>query len=270
MIGEKSPINSSLPTKNFRYSLQATKTSPYSNSSLKKRYSNYKKSNLYSSSHNESLCILSENPIIKNHLHMKPMKINSLLESSAHIEKSKFLSIKLAKTLSNKTHDSTYFSIYSEIFSELTDLFPIFKDLFLSLKKGMVISAIKEKDYEGFEFQKDLEGFDSDLQCLVNKERVEKLKLEKKLDLLSIKHMELKGHYEKILEKNRKYEKIIFPNMEEIDMSIKKPHKINVSNKDVLQRQDTWIHALKKVNLTYENNKYDDENYLKAQSYAYN
>ncbi|OMJ90994.1 hypothetical protein SteCoe_6567 [Stentor coeruleus] len=264
MIGEKSHINSSIPTKNTRYSLEAIRTSPYSNSTFKKRYSNYKKSSFSSTSNNGSIIIPSENSNIKTNAQIKTMKIRNLNESLTHIEKSKYLSIKLAKNLSNKNHDSSYFSIYSEIFSELIELFPIFKDLFLSLKKGMVISAIKEKDYEDFEFCKDLKGLDSDLQCLFNKERVEKSKLVKKLDVLAIKYMKLKEKYDEILKINRKYEKIIFPNMKEIDESIKNPQKINVSNKDILQRQNTWLHVLKKINNSCEDNEDDENSYLKS------
>lgn len=250
MIAEKIRLSTSQNTKNIRHSLQALSSSPYSQSLYKTRYSIYKNPSFNSPSHIENSFLKVEKSTIKSSLSNKNIRISSVFETSAYIEKSKNLSLKLAKMLSNKTLNSTYFSIYSEIYSEFTDLFPDFKDLLLSLRKGLVISAIKEKDFDEFDFRKDLEGFDSDLQKQLSKERKEKCKLANKLDNLSAQYFKLKEEHDVALKKVRKYEKIIFPDSENYNQSLKKFEKVIVKKIDILQRQDTWLNTIKKMNLT--------------------
>lgn len=137
----------------------------------------------------------------------RPIKIS---ESYANIDKSKHLTVKLAKLLSKQSCKHTEFQIYSHIYIELANYLTDFKDLLMVLRKGLVLSGIKEKDLEEFEFKKDLDSKTSDLQTLYNQERKEKVALANKLNNISEDYINIKSSYESMKKKYFEYKDVVY------------------------------------------------------------
>lgn len=136
-------------------------------------------------------------------------RFSGITENPIFSEKAKHFSSKLAYLLSEQPVSSVRFEIYSKIFLEIAEFLPEFKDILLTLRKGLVISAFKEKDYDEFEFKHEAEATNSELQMIFNKERKEKHKLIKKLNILSSEHDTLKYDYQELLKKYELYEKAV-------------------------------------------------------------
>lgn len=132
-----------------------------------------------------------------------------ITETCTNLEKSKHFTLKLARLLSGQSEKDTAFQIYSAVYGELADYLSDFKDLMIILRKGLVISGIKEKDLDNFEFRKDLENIASDLHVIYNQERKEKSALINKLNHLSEEYIKIKTSYESMQKKYIEYKDII-------------------------------------------------------------
>ncbi|OMJ81028.1 hypothetical protein SteCoe_18591 [Stentor coeruleus] len=182
--------------------------SPYLRS-YKRNYSQFSK----------KLCESSKKILIDNDFKEKsklqaklPKRISGATENPIFSEKAKYFSSKLTHLLSEQPVSSGQFEIYSKIFFEIAEFFPDFKDLLQTLRKGLVISAFKEKDYNKFEFKHEVEVINSELHMIFNKERKDKHKLIKKLNILSSEYDTLKYDYQELLKKYELYEKAVKSN----------------------------------------------------------
>ncbi|OMJ73539.1 hypothetical protein SteCoe_27764 [Stentor coeruleus] len=182
--------------------------------------------------------------LIRVPTHKRSVKTLDFTETCHHLEKVKHFTSKLAYLLSNKTTKSTTFQIYSEIFFEVSDCFPEFKELFAKLRKGLVISAIKEKDFEEFEYKNEVEKHESELPNLLEKERKENQKLIKKLNLLANENLKIKQDFEKMHKKYLDYEEIIHTNPNHFIEAEKLFEKM-MEQCEIIQKQQNYIQELK-------------------------
>lgn len=189
-------------------------------------------------------CIKAERSLIRVPTHKKLTKTLDFTETCQYLEKAKHFTSKLAYLLSSKTMKSTTFQIYSEIYFEVSDCFPELKELFVRLRKGLVISAIKEKDFEEFEFKNEVEKYESNLPHLLDKERKENQKLIKKLNLLASENLKIKQDYEKMHKKYLDYEEIIHKNPNHFIEAEKLFEKM-MEQCEIIQKQQNYIQELK-------------------------
>ena len=104
---------------------------------------------------------------------------------------------KLTNLLSTKTTKSSSYQIYTQIYLEFEDFQSEFKSLLETLRKRLIVSGIKEKDSENFEYKNEVDDVKSEIKALFDKEIKEKSILVKKLNLLSDQHFTLsKEHQE--------------------------------------------------------------------------
>lgn len=245
MISDKGKLNNSMTIKEHLRKLCPMLGSPYSRSLKKIPDIKFKKIHEITPSKSENQLEKSEKIVINRRPRRKTIKLADMPEVYSNVEKAKYFSLKLARMIANKSVTLTAFQIYTEIFNEVADFLPEFKDLLLILRKGLVISALREKDFEEFEFNKELEKIDSDLYSKYNKERKEKKILVKKLDVISSEYIKIKDKFEEMERKVIKYEKIIFPNADEIEKNGKKILDMR-SQFSILQKQKSCMLELKK------------------------
>ncbi|OMJ81027.1 hypothetical protein SteCoe_18589 [Stentor coeruleus] len=245
MISDKSQLNNSITIKEHLRKQRPMLGSPYSRSLKKIPDIKFKKIQEMTPSKSENHLEKPENIILNRRPRKKTIKLVDMPEVYSNVEKAKHFSLKLARMIANKSITLTAFQIYTEIYNEIADFLPEFKDLLLILRKGLIISALREKDFEEFEFNKELEKFDSDLYSKYNKERKEKKILVKKLDVISSEYIKIKDKFEEMEKKVIKYEKIIFPNADEIERNGKKILDMR-SQFSILQKQKSCILELKK------------------------
>lgn len=246
MFADKLQLNTSITIKDSRRSQHPLLGSPYSRTLKNNPQLRSKKNREMTPSVSETQLEKTDNIIINRRPRRKTIKATDMSETYTNVEKAKYFSLKLARMLANKSVNLTYFQIYTEIFYEFADFLPEFKDLLQHLRRGLVVAALREKDFEEFEFKKELERVDIDLNTKYNKERKEKRILANKLDLLSEEFLKVKDKYEEVQKKVIKYEKIIFPGYEEIEKNEKMI--LNMKNQfNILQKQKSCIHELKKT-----------------------
>lgn len=246
MFADKLQLNTSITIKDSRRSQHPLLGSPYSRTLKNNPQLRSKKNREMTPSVSETQLEKTDNIIINRRPRRKTIKATDMSETYTNVEKAKYFSLKLARMLANKSVNLTYFQIYTEIFNEFADFLPEFKDLLQHLRRGLVVAALREKDFEEFEFKKELERVDIDLNTKYNKERKEKRILANKLDLLSEEFLKVKDKYEEVQKKVIKYEKIIFPGYEEIEKNEKMI--LNMKNQfNILQKQKSCIHELKKT-----------------------
>lgn len=246
MLADKLQLNTSITIKDSRRSQHPLLGSPYSRTLKNNPQLRSKKNREMTPSVSETQLEKTDNIIINRRPRRKTIKATDMSETYTNVEKAKYFSLKLARMLANKSVNLTYFQIYTEIFNEFADFLPEFKDLLQHLRRGLVVAALREKDFEEFEFKKELERVDIDLNTKYNKERKEKRILANKLDLLSEEFLKVKDKYEEVQKKVIKYEKIIFPGYEEIEKNEKMI--LNMKNQfNILQKQKSCIHELKKT-----------------------
>ncbi|OMJ66825.1 hypothetical protein SteCoe_36193 [Stentor coeruleus] len=188
--------------------------------------------------------IKAEKKFVRAPTHKKSTKTLDFTETCQYLEKAKHFTSKLAYLLSSKTMKSTTFQIYSSIFFEVSDYFPEFKELFRILRKGLVISAIKEKEFEEFEYKNEVEKYENTLPGLLDKERKENEKLIKKLNLLSSENFKIKQDYEKLNKKYLDYEEIIYKNPNHYIEAEKLFEKM-MEQCEIIQKQQNYIQELK-------------------------
>jgi hypothetical protein len=135
--------------------------------------------------------------------------INEFAEWNKHTEKSRYFESKLAHLLADKPLNMTVFQIYSSIFSEFADYLPEFKELLVILKRGLVVSGIKEKDFAEFEYKNDSSFHYTETAQILDKERKENLKLVSKLNAITNENQEMKHTIEKLTKENEENLKII-------------------------------------------------------------
>ncbi|OMJ76508.1 hypothetical protein SteCoe_24131 [Stentor coeruleus] len=246
MFSDKPQLNTSITIKDSRRSQYPLLGSPYSRTLKNNPQLRSKKNREMTPSVSENQLEKTDKIIINRRPRRKTIKATDMSETYTNVEKAKYFSLKLARMLANKSVNLTYFQIYTEIFNEFADFLPEFKDLLQHLRRGLVVAALREKDFEEFEFKKELERVDMDLDAKYNKERKEKRVLANKLDLLSEEFLKVKDKYEEVQKKVVKYEKIIFPDYEEIEKNEKMI--LNMKNQfNILQKQKSCIHELKKI-----------------------
>lgn len=130
-------------------------------------------------------------------------------ESSFKIQqKSNQLLIKLRQQLSEKTSESSEFAIYSQIFKEFSEILPELKDFLMILKQGLVISAIKEREFKDFEFRETVGNTNTEMSDLLEKEKGEKRLMVSKMNKLEDLIDELKAENAKLMKKFEEYEKV--------------------------------------------------------------
>ncbi|OMJ76510.1 hypothetical protein SteCoe_24133 [Stentor coeruleus] len=189
-----------------------SESSPYSRSMHRLHTSSYKKNVENYSKCNLDTEVKIENCNFYTKLHSRHARIATYSETYAYLEKAKYFSLKLAHLISNKPMKFSNFEVYSRMLNEFADCFPEFKDFLLSLRKGLVLSAIKEKDFENFEFKTDIDNSQVDLKSLFNKERQDKFKIITKLNSLTDEHNRLKEEHETLKKKVEGYEKALLHN----------------------------------------------------------
>lgn len=158
-------------------------------------------------------------------------------------EKSRQLTSKLIQNLTEKSSQASKFSIFSNIFIELADFLPDFKDLLLTLRKGIAVSAIEERDFSSFEFSGFLNQGKSTLALALEKEQKEKQRLAAKLNSLSDEFIQLKEKYEYMKTKYEEYEKIVKSDPNKFIEARSLIDKM-MSQCQVIQRQQNYIHEL--------------------------
>lgn len=245
MIVDKSTLKTYFSKNQTKKVLHPLSFSPYSRSFKKPYQSSMKKP--YDSMLNltESTSEKPENVIFKPHRQQASLTLGNCHEITNHSEKAHYLKLKLTRMLQNRTNECSIFQIYSEVLFDISEYFPEFKDLLLAVRKGISISAIKEKDYEEFEFRKEIEGCNCEVQDVLNKERKEKSKLARKLDVLSEEYYRMKEQFEDMQKKILKYEKVIFPESSEFIKADKVLQDIR-SQYSIIQKQKSCILELKR------------------------
>ena len=158
-------------------------------------------------------------------------------------EKSRQLTSKLIQSLTEKSSQASKFSIFSNIFIELADILPDFKDLLLTLRKGIAVSAIKERDLSCFEFSGCSNQGKSSLALALEKEQKEKQRLAGKLNSLSDEFILLKEKYEYMKKKYEEYEKIVKSDPNKF-IEAKSLIEKMMNQCQVIQRQQNYIHEL--------------------------
>lgn len=179
----------------FSRSMKRLKTNPG-----KKMIDNFQRSSL----ENE---VKVENCNFQTKYQSRHARVATYSETYAFLDKAKYFTTKLAHLISSRPVNSEIFDIYSKIYVEFADSFPEFKDFLLSLRKGLVVSAIKEKNFENFEFRDELESNQTELKELFHKERQEKFRLVTKLNNLTEEYTKIKQECETLKIKVEGYEK---------------------------------------------------------------
>lgn len=230
--------------KAFKRTSILIKQSPYSKHLHNN--SSYKQKRLceYSPKAANESCMSQEKAVFRNTNHKKTMKTWDFTEISHSLDKAKHFTSSLAYLLSNRTAKSTTFQIYSEIYLQVSEYFPEFKDLFAILRRGLVISAIKEKDFEEFEFKKDIEKYQSELPGILEKERKENQKLVKKLNALANENLKIKDDYDKMHQKYLEYEQIIYSDPNRFIEAEKLFEKM-MEQCNIIHKQQNYIQELK-------------------------
>ncbi|OMJ76480.1 hypothetical protein SteCoe_24149 [Stentor coeruleus] len=172
----------------------------------------------------------------------------SYVDHGMHTEKAKHLKYRLAFLLSQKSVKFTNFQIYSKVYFEFADLFPDFKEILLIFRKGFVIAALQEKDFDDFEFKNEVKTSSCDTQMILNKERKENLKLIDKLNNLTAEYDKLMINYEALQKKFEVYEKAV---MNDPVKYIEAEGLLNKMQKQcqIIKKQINIIHELKNSDL---------------------
>jgi hypothetical protein len=164
-------------------------------------------------------------------------------ESLNQISKSHQLTSKLLHSLSEKTSSKSKFLIFSSVFLELAEYLKEFKDLLMTLRKGMIVSAIEERETTTFEFRECFSKGKNDLSSKLEKEIKEKERLASKLNTLSDDYINLKEKSESISKKFTEYEKIVKNDPNKFIEAEKLIEKMMDQCK-MIQKQQNYIHEL--------------------------
>lgn len=118
------------------------------------------------------------------------------------------LLIKLRQMLSEMASGSSEFDIYSQVFKELVEHLPEYKDVLMTLREGLVLSGIRERDFRDFEFKEVLKNQKTEISELLEKEKDEKRVMVNKMNKLEDVIVELKEENKKLAQKFEDYIKI--------------------------------------------------------------
>ena len=158
-------------------------------------------------------------------------------------EKAKNLTSRLAYFLSLKSSSLTEFQIYSKVYQELAEYMDDFKDILETLRKGLVIFGIKDKDSPDFEFKTEVNASVCDIGLQLDKEKKEKATLINKLNTLSAENLKLSEKQEIISSKCNNYEKIIHKNPSMYIDAEKLVEKM-MKQCEIIRKQQIYIHEL--------------------------
>lgn len=235
-------------TRTHKKTLPILNISPYTKKfqpvATNKRKQNLEISLKLTKENDEKLDINNYNPV-KNDWERRKY---SCIDHGMYTEKAKHLKYRLAFLLSQKSVKFTNFQIYSKVFSEFADLFPDFKEILLIFRKGFVISALQEKDFDDFEFKNEVKTSSCETQMILNKERKENQKLIDKLNNLAAEYDKLMITYEALQKKFEVYEKAVMNDpvkyIEAEGLLIKMQKQCQI-----IKRQMNIIHELKNSDL---------------------
>lgn len=153
------------------------------------------------------------------------------------------LLIKLRQQLSEKPSNSSEFAIYSQIFKELSDLLPELRDFLTILKQGLVISAIKEREFNDFEYREAVGSTKTGLSDLLEKEKSEKRLMVSKMNKLEDFIVELKDENAKLMKKFEEFEKVFGSELMTPNETWNLLEKVLEQDRTITQQQ-SYIHKL--------------------------
>ena len=184
-----------------------------------------------------------ENSIVNPKVFLPIEKYSNYQKKYEFSEKAKSLTSRLAYMLSLKSSSSTEFQIYSKVYQELAEYLDDFKDILETLRKGLVIFGIKNKDSPEFEFKIEINASACDLGIQLDKEKKEKSMLINKLNSLSAENLKLSEKQEITANKCNEYEKIIHKNPSMFIDAEKLLDKM-MKQCEIIRKQQIYIHEL--------------------------
>ena len=153
-------------------------------------------------------------------------------------QKSEKLLIKLRQMLSDKPSGASEFEIYSQVFKTLVESLPEYKDILMTLRQGLVLSGIRERDLRDFEFREVLRNKKTEISELLEKEKDEKRVIVSKMNKLEDIIVKLKEENKALVQKFEDYIKIFVDEPRSPNETYNLIDKVLEQDKTIAQQQN--------------------------------